>query len=261
MLDEISGIERIPLGENRGVAAALNVGARRALELGCQWMVTFDQDSLPGRGMMAALWECHQRHVLAAVIGPVIQEKGRSQPYRWVRPHPLCAGWFQRAECGSRDLASVTEVITSGSLVDLAAWSAIGGFDEELFIDYVDVDFCLKVLRAKRTVAVAAAARLHHKLGSRAEGRFLGVDHRPMHHPPFRHYYIARNRVRVWRRHALAIPHWAVFDFCFACYNAFRVFAFERNKWAKAKAMVLGTWDGIRGRFGPLPASRQRAFG
>jgi hypothetical protein len=71
---------------------------------------------------------------------------------------------------------------------------------------------------------------------------------------------MARNRVHLLRRHAFAVPHWAVFDLCFAGYNAFRVVAFEADKWRKLKAIGLGTWDGLRGRLGPCSDARWQAL-
>jgi rhamnosyltransferase len=211
--------------------------------------------------MVAALWDLHLRQPRAAVIGPCILEGGADGPrYRWVRRNPRCRWLFQRVECRGADLPEVTMLVTSGSLMELESWVTLGGFEEALFIDYVDIDYCLKAIRAGRQVAVAAAARLHHKLGARQAGRLLGKDFRPTYHAAFRHYFMARNRVRIWRRHALAVPHWALFDLCFAGFNGFRVVAFEREKGAKLKAMILGTWDGLLGRTGPCPPPRRRAL-
>lgn len=253
----IPGVQILALGKNFGVAKALNCGAVWARERNYQWMVTFDQDSKPEPGMVAALWATHLRHPEAAVVGPCIREVGARGPeYRWVRRHPKWPWFFQRVECHEVDLPEVTMMITSGSMVELAVWADLGGFAEELFIDYVDIDYCLKTVLAGRKIAVSAAAGLNHKLGARQAGRILGRDLRPMHHAPFRHYYIARNRMLVWRRYALGVPHWAVFDLVFAGYNAFRVLVFESPKWAKLKAMALGARDGCLGRSGPCPEHR-----
>lgn len=260
-LAAVTGVELIALGKNLGVATALNVGARRAVETGCRWIVTFDQDSKPQPGMVAALQATAARHPRAAVIVPRIIEGGvRGPGYRWVRRHPRVRWLFQRVRCADADLPAVTMAVTSGSLIELETWQQLGGFDESLFIDYVDVDYCLAVFRAERTVTVSAGAKLDHKLGARQSGVLLGHEFRPMHHAAFRHYYIARNRVRIWRRHAWAVPHWALFDLCFAIYNTLRVVAFEPEKWFKVKAMVLGTWDGVKGRTGPCPAERWRTL-
>ncbi len=259
-LAAIPGVECCFLPENRGVAAALNIGAQRAVAAGCHWIVTFDQDSKPEDGMGAALLAARQRHSRAAVIGPRIVEKTLvSGGYRWLRRHPLCGCLFQRVECQGDDLPEVTMVITSGAMLDLATWKAVGGFDEDLFIDYVDIDYCLRVDRLGRAIAVARAATLQHRLGDRRLRYLLGKEFRPMYHSALRHYYIARNRMRVWRRHARAVPHWALFDLCFAVGNTIRVALFEPEKWRKVKAMVLGTWDGLMGRTGPCPDGRRKS--
>lgn len=254
-------VEVLSQSGNLGLAAALNIGVRRAIALGFSWVVTFDQDSQPVRGMLAALWATHGCHPHAAVIGPRIEDYDAARSnYRWVRPYPKCRWFFQRIECVDRDLSDITLLITSGSLMEVATWTQLAGFDESLFIDYVDTDYCLKVLRAGRSLAVTADAKLQHRIGARQSARLLGKDLRPMHHAPFRHYYLARNRVTMWRRHAWAVPHWALFDLAFACFNGFRVLAFESAKWVKVKAMVLGTADGLRGRSGPCSLDRHKTL-
>lgn len=253
-LAAVPGVTLVPLGENLGVAVALNRGAARARELGCEWAVLFDQDSRPEPGMIAALWAAHLRHPAVGIVGPCVwEEGGNAERYRWVRPHPRWPGCFQRVACTGTDLTGVTMLITSGSLIDLGLWRQLGGFIDGLFIDYVDVDYCLGVRAAGRDIVVAAAARLRHRLGARREARLLGRDFRPMHHAAFRHYYMARNRIFVWRRFARRFPHWALFDLGFAGFNLLRVLLFEDRKFAKLRAMTRGAWDGLRGRAGPMP--------
>lgn len=257
----VAGIELIALGQNLGVAAALNAAARRAMETGFRWIVTFDQDSKPQPGMVEALQATATRNPRAAIVVPcIIEGSVGGSGYRWVRQHPHVRWLFQRAECQDVDLPAVTMAVTSGSLIELETWKMLGGFEESLFIDYVDIDYCLKVVRAGKTIVVSVGAKLEHKLGARQTGVLLGHEFRPTHHAAFRHYYIARNRVRIWRRHAWAVPHWALFDLCFATYNAARVVVFESEKWTKMKAMLLGTWDGFKGRTGPCPPERWRAL-
>jgi rhamnosyltransferase len=221
--------------------------------MGFEWVVTLDQDSRPEPGFAAALWATHLAMPRAAVIGPRIKEEGfPAEQYRWLRRHPRWRGCFVRVPCRGKDLGNVTMLVTSGSMIEVAAWQALGGFDEGLFIDYIDTDYCLRVIRAGREVAVAAGALLQHRLGARQSARLLGRDFRPTHHAAFRQYYIARNRIALWRRHAIAVPHWAAFDLCYGLYNLFRVMAFERQRFRKLGAILRGTWDGLRGRKGAM---------
>jgi len=252
-LEAVPGVTWLPMDGNVGVATALNRGLAWAQAQGFGWALTFDQDSRPKPGMVAALTQAALAMPRAAVICPRVEEEG-SKPanYRWVTKHPALPLLFRRVPCGGTDLPEVTMAITSGSLLNLATWSALGRFDDGFFIDYVDAEYCLRVIRSGHRVAVAGGAVLQHRLGAREERVVLGRDFRPMNHAPFRHYYMARNRVTVWRRHALAVPHWAAFDFCFAWYNLARVLFFESQRRAKVKAILRGTWHGLQGITGPM---------
>lgn len=251
-------VSLLPQIRNLGLAAALNLGLNRAEELGYQWVVTFDQDSRPESGMLDSLWKTHQTVADAVVIGPRICEAGGVDEanYRWLTRHQRWPGLFRMVHCPPAGLSEVTILVTSGSMVELSTWRQLGRFEAGLFIDYIDIDYCLRVVRSGRKIVVAGGkeAVLHHKLGSRRKRVMLGRDFRPMHHAPFRHYYMARNRVHTWRRHALAVPHWALFDFCFTGYNYARVLLFEEQRWEKVKAIVRGTWHGLLGRTGPMPS-------
>ena len=44
-LNKIENLEYISLGENKGIAKALNVGIEKAKENGYKWALTMDQDS------------------------------------------------------------------------------------------------------------------------------------------------------------------------------------------------------------------------
>jgi rhamnosyltransferase len=256
-----AGVELLALGENTGLAAALNRGIAWLAERGCSHAVLFDQDSAPRPGMVAALWRTRCALPDAAVVGPRIEDAvpGRG-PYRWVARHPRIPCVFRRVTCEQGDLPEVTGVITSGSLVEIDTWRRLGGFDERLFIDYVDNDFSLRVIAAGRTVAVSAGAVLEHRLGNRTRHVLLGHEMRPTHHSALRHYYIARNRVHLWRRHAFRHCAWAGFDAGFALYNLGRVLAFEDRRWLKVRAMLRGTWDGLCGRSGRCPEETERVW-
>jgi rhamnosyltransferase len=257
----ISGVTLLALKENTGVAAALNRGARWALDHGAKWMVTFDQDSRPQPGFTAALQATHERNLAAAVIGSCIKEAALGDDYRWLRPKRRWPGFFQRVGMSpGEDLADVTMVVTSGALTNLDCWSRVGGFDEKLFIDFVDTDYCLRCRAAGWRIAVSADARLEHHLGRRETRELAGMVFHPTNHPPLRHYYIARNRVAMIRRHGWREIHWLSFEGAATGLWLFRVLAFERQKITKLRAMVLGTWDGLLGRFGECPPARRRSL-
>ncbi len=250
------GVELIALGENRGLAVALNVGLARAISLGFDWAVTFDQDSTPQPGMVDALWRSRQRFAepeKVAVVGPRLrEERVVHEDHRWVVPHLRCRWWFSRVPCACGDLAGVAFVITSGALNDLRVYRKIGPMDDALFIDYIDHEYCLRARRAGYEIVVSADAWLVHNFGAQREFRMAGRVVRPTFHSALRLRYIARNRWRVWRRHARAVPHWASFDSLWCLHVFARVMLLENARGAKFCGMVRGTWDGLLGRTGKI---------
>jgi len=257
-LRSMAGIEVMANTRNAGLAAALNQGMRRAAERGFSWVLAFDQDSRPGPDFSRALFATLRAHpeasrvaVVAANICETI-EGGRE--HRWLCPHPWLPGAFTKVPLRGHDLPSVTMAITSGSLLRLADFAVVGPFAEELFIDYVDTDYCLRCRAAGHLIAVSSAARLVHSFGARDRRRRWGLTFTPTNHSPRRHFYIARNRPAMIRRHGLKHFHWLLFDLAAAGLLLVRVLAVEERKMTKLRAMIRGTIDGLRGRLCESPA-------
>ena len=72
--------------------------------------------------------------------------------------------------------------MTSGSLLDLSAYEAVGPFMDELFIDQVDNEFCLRLRAAGFSVLEAGEATLQSPSGRRALSPFPRAD--VQHQPP-----------------------------------------------------------------------------
>ena len=242
--------------ENRGLAAALNQGMAWCEAEGYEWIVTFDQDSTPEPGFVQALVataESFADPARVAVVGAHTFDEQTGREDRWLR-----STWFgfRRVYCEGSDLSGVTFVITSGSLTRIRAWRGLGGFDEGLFIDYLDHDLCLKARRSGWDICVSAKDRLAHNLGSKREVVVAGRTIRPTFHSAVRHYYMMRNRILMWKRYGWRYPHWWLFDLVFGTMNTVRVMLAEDARERKLFAMLFGLWDGLCGRRGPMPENR-----
>jgi rhamnosyltransferase len=228
---------------------------------GLHWVLLFDQDSEPAPDMSERLIETLQRHPApgrVAIVGPIFRDPTTGRRHRVLRQQPRWPWFFQKVSVAADDLPAVSMVITSGSLLRVADFDEVGPFDEGFFIDYVDTDFCLRCRRHGRLIAVSAAARLDHSMGRRETRRWFGFKVQPTNHSALRHYYIARNRLPMIRRHAWREPHWFFFECAAAMLWVFRVLAAEDHKPKKIQAMLLGTWDGLKGRRGACPENRRR---
>ena len=252
--DVRASVEWIKNSENEGVAAALNQGIDRARELGFSWAVTLDQDSRAAPSMVSELIGTLRRSDdpgRVAVVGANPVETGTpGARYAWLRGGDARRWLFRKTDARGGDLSDVTMVITSGALTSLNAFAHIGPFDERLFIDYVDTEYCLRAQLSGFAIHASARATLFHHLGERSVVRFLCIKVRPTFHPPIRLYYTWRNRVHMLRKYGSAFPHWMLYDLLAATYNVLRIVAFEDHKLGKLRACWAGTRDGLKGEVG-----------
>ncbi|HEY7889912.1 MAG TPA: glycosyltransferase family 2 protein [Steroidobacteraceae bacterium] len=232
------------LGSNLGIAAALNVGLRFAHEHGYRWLGTFDQDSRTTPGMleeMACALASYPRPEEVAVITPCHVDQRLNFTVRERACEAAGDGW-----------RTIRSAMTSGNLVRVAAALSIGGFDESLFIDLVDHDFCLRLRGHGYRVLEATRARLLHSLGS-MERRLLAFKRvNVTHHPAIRRYYMSRNRIILWRRHWRQEPAWVLRDLRRFLSESLCIVLYERQTGGKLRMIIRGIGDAIRHRCGPF---------
>jgi rhamnosyltransferase len=149
-----------------------------------------------------------------------------------------------------------TEVITSGSLVRAGTFGRVGYFSEELFIDYVDTEYCLRLACVGFRIIVARNAFLHHSLGNASIINILGRKLLTLNHPLIRRYYISRNRFHLMKCFFFRFPSFFLFHLREAFIDLVRVFLFEEDRWQKAKFSLRGIRDGICGKLGPAKPER-----
>lgn len=187
------------LPDNRGVAAAQNIGLSQALRGGSKYALLFDQDSLPAEGMVALLVKelesLQAQGLRPAVIGPRYLDDRQFNPPPFVQSR---GGRLQRmVRKADEPSCEVDYVISSGSLIPLAVYADVGAMDESLFIDYIDIDWGWRA-RAKGYRCFGAwDAQMQHDLGDepvRVFGRAYPARR------PQRYYYMFRNALLMLRR-------------------------------------------------------------
>jgi rhamnosyltransferase len=247
---QASGCEVLRNADNLGVAAALNQAAKAAREGGFEWLAMFDQDSLVPEGALAGLLAVHDAYPdrdRIAVMAMSHRDRATGQPY--LRGSDVLEegpGW-----------RSVRAAITSGSLVRCEVLEKVGPFDEALFIDGVDHDFCLRCRRAGYLVIEGRGQVMDHSIGAVSLHKLFGRTIACTNHSPTRRYYITRNSLELSARYATADPLWALRNAMHLVDSNLAALAFEDRRGQKAQAMAQGAWHFITRRFGPrLPAAR-----
>lgn len=226
---------------NLGVARALNLGAACAAARGFAWLLLLDQDSEVEPDLVTHLFEARAAYPdpeRLAIIGAGFVEPAR--------------GNRATASAGAPPWQEVETAITSGSLLSVAMYRRIGAFRDELFIDYVDTDYCRRAHAAGYAIATTRRPLMAHAIGAPAAHRWLGVEKWTRNHSADRQYYIARNDT-VMLREGGRYPHgaWALKSLARRLRSAKRVLLYEQAKARKLAALGEGWWDGLRGRLGP----------
>ena len=233
------------------MATALNQGFSWAIEQGFEQIFAFDQDSCPTTGMITTLQNKYNGYAdnnHLAIVAPVVGDKQVNIHARFLRPKKGL--FFERRFCKEQILSNISFSITSGALYNLKTYQAIGGFEDDFFIDYVDIEYCLRANQHSYKIIAACDAYLEHRLGDREKRKLLGRDHYPTFHSPLRWYYISRNRIPMLKKYALRFPHWLSFEIISSLYILIRMLLFENQKTTKLRAIFLGTRDGFRGQMG-----------
>lgn len=232
--------------ENLGVAAALNIGVMLAEEARYPWLATFDQDSRVTPGMieqMLLAYHAYQDKEKIAILSPRCKDRR--------------TGRFGSTSLDSSDgsgllYSEVIVAITSGNLVKLTAFSKIGYFNEAMFIDYVDYEFCLRCAAQGYKVLEIPAAILEHSLGFQTTYEFFWKSATVTNHSALRRCYNTRNRIYVYKRFALSYPLWFLNDAFAFLKEIFKLMLYEKHKGTKLIAVFRGIVYGFCGRMGKL---------
>lgn len=222
---------------NAGIAEALNQGIRIAIARGFSWVILLDQDSVLTEGFVGKLFATWQSH-------PQREHVGSMHPtYR--NPETGIVPQVLRAPDGG-PVAS----ITSGALMPVWIFQRVGWFASEFFIDWVDIEYCLRIRSAGYLVADSTDAVLLHTAGHPKRVTFLGLTFQPSHHNAVRRYYISRNRVVVFRRYVRVFPRWIALLMFEAFRETVKCFLAEDGRARKFHNFLRGSWDGLTGRMG-----------
>jgi len=234
---------------NVGLATAYNQACSIAKERSYSHIILFDQDSLPSSNMVEALLAAmrkHNRHdLVVAVVGPKYCDvKGQLlSPFVRIKNYHL-----ERVECALTDVVDVDHLISSGSLIDLRAVARVGNFVDELFIDYVDTEWCLRVKHHKLRILGVGNALMDHSIGEK-NLKVLGRQI-PMH-TPLRLQYQFRNGIWVIKQPWVGW-RWRIID-SVRCFKLTIVYVFfAPNKLNNLRAIAKGIVGGVTGKMGKI---------
>ncbi|ADQ14089.1 glycosyltransferase [Halanaerobium hydrogeniformans] len=213
--------------DNIGIAAALNFAAEKAIKARFDWLLTMDQDSKfssNGLPYMKNFIKVNDTEKIA-LITPFHKIRSRKAPK-------------------SSENEYVLHAMTSGNLVNLDIFQIIGGFNEKLFIDSVDHDYCLKANSKGYKILRMNSVILNHNLGNISiELNILGKKIITTNHNYIRRYYIYRNSFYIIKTYGRKFPQIVILFVRIRILELIKIIFFEDNKFKKIKYILKAIID------------------
>ena len=254
LVSEKLPINFIVLEENLGVASGFNIGIEASRKRGAEFVLLLDQDSIPATDMVTRLLAGYQQAAsesaanTVAAVGPRIVDSRDKHDYPFIR-----LGWIrnQHLRCTSSQQKTIAcdFLISSGALIPVGAFDKIGKFDDALFIDSVDLEWCCRARARQFSLYGVCNAELDHRLG---DERHLVLNQKNVVvHSPVRIYYQTRNRIALYRRSYMPLK-WKMKDFVRMTARFLTIMFFVEPRLEYLRMSALGIRDGLAthgGRF------------
>ncbi len=228
----IQSFEKIFLIENKknvGIAKALNQLLENANKKQSDYLLTLDQDSiLKENDLKIMLKYINIKDI--AIICPMIQDINKKHNKKQ-----------------NEEVLEINRCITSGTLMNLKVCNKIGVFDEKMFIDYVDFDYCKRVCLAKKKILRVKNARISHEIGKRSKRKFLFWNVYPTNHNPKRIYYYSRNITYYCHKFKkeMSIKE-KIIELKYLFWKLVSIVLYENDKKNKLESYFKGLKEGIK---------------
>lgn len=243
-----SYITYLPMPANVGTAGAMNEAWRLAAEAGVEYMISFDYDSRPGPGLvdglMASLAKLADAGVRVAAIGPRKIDPRTGRPLRLLLP----VTFFKRyASSDAKHTVEVDHIISSGCLIGAEAFRDIGPYRPSLFLDYVDIEWCLRARAKGYAIVCDPSLSMLHVIGEQVVrvGRWSVWIHQPM-----RTGLLIRNHFLLWREPAVSAA-WLLVDLRQVLLKIVVQLCAGPERRNRLRWIWRGLSDGLCGRGGP----------
>ncbi len=239
----------VPMPSNVGTAGAMNEAWRRASDGGADYMISFDQDSQPDgmlvQSLLASLRRLTTEGVRVAAIGPRKVDPRTGRPMRMLRPVRFLKRY---APHDAPELVHVDHLISSGCLIPTQAFRHVGPYNEALFLDYVDIEWCLRARAEGYAIVCDPRLLMPHVIGDRVVrigSRSLWV------HQPKRNGLVVRNHLLLWRVPAIQRV-WLLSDLRLVLIKVLVQLCLAPPRRERLASVLRGLRDGISGKGGPV---------
>jgi len=237
----------ISLGENIGIASAQNRGLDYCLENYADIVVFFDQDSVISNDFISKLVEpiINQNE---NIVAPTFVDADKGFVYPIVSVSKF--GFRTKIIPNVSSLPFHTNTaISSGTAVRASIFNIVGHMKDDLFIDYVDTEWCLRCQKSGFEVFILPNNQMIHSIGDKSFNLFGFTV--PVH-SPYRRYYRVRNSFEMMKMKHIPILL-GLREVAFSLiHQLLLVITQKGRRKVYIKFALLGIWHGLKGIKGKL---------
>jgi len=226
--------------ENKGFAEGCNIGIRKALDFGCDYVALINNDTIfVDNSLLSAIASLNGEQDLG-ILGLV--------NYFLDNPEEVWqSGFISRLNSGrtyslklpksydSNDIAFVDYVPGSSIIIKSEVFNKVGLLDPKYFAYFEEYDFCVRTKKAGYKIGVLLGSKILHKVGRSSDS-------------PTKLYLRTRNKLLFYKQNANNCGFLMAF-FKHLGISVLRIMFAQREKKALFKAMVWGIKDYYNGVF------------
>ncbi|GAB3887240.1 glycosyltransferase family 2 protein [Spirosoma agri] len=228
-LTKLTGSEYIYNHGNQGIAQALNEAAKRAIEEEYDYLLTMDDDSSAPTTMIAEMKQFISAQIQPDRLG-IISAAHLPATLRGNVPN------------------RVLYTMTSGNLLNLRAYQAVGPFRDDFFIDHVDHEYSLRLNSSGYSITELPTVRINHPVGEKKIK--WGVTY--VSRQPVRQYYMVRNGIIVAKQYFHRYPIFTYKMIKLLIKEWLKIILAQTNRRQRMAFMMKGLSDGLSGRTGKV---------
>lgn len=234
-LEGESNISITYLNQNQGIGYALNIGVNKGVEMGYNWLLTMDQDSIVSDTMVEEFCIAINLNNKLSCLTPTISVFEKENTFN-----------------NRRNKENIVKyAITSGNLVKLEIFETIGLYNEKLFIDCVDFDFSFRLRVAGFTINLVPDAKLFHQLGEKHSVPKLFSWFYTLH-SPLRRYYMFRNWGYIFQSYFTKFPVFIIRGTIIHFLLLLIIPFYDKKPWESLTFIYYGIRDYFKNQYGPL---------
>jgi len=243
---KIDNVKFIKLQENMGISYAQNIGIKEAVKNNAEYILLSDQDTVYPKDYISKMIRTFSFHENICAITPLFKDAhGKKRNDGFFKK----SFFFTKQFFPNSGYYEVFHTIASGKLLRVQYLNDIGLMDEDLFIDWVDYEWCWRARKIGYKIIGNADVVIEHQLGDSSKDiGFRDVNLRSY----IRHYYITRNAfyLALYSKDLDVLHKITLFFKSFRYMVGYPILA--KPHFTNLKYVLIGFWHGITKKLGKL---------